>query len=141
MAANADDLAILYSYIGGPDEEDKNTQCQPSLSLYKINEKSLSKVRIGIYWDYFNHVMDVDIVTACKNALEFYKEQGATVVDIDIPQLEEFRLAHLITIASEGVAALDSIDPTIHSYLTPSNRLFMSTAKCIGSMVTLQFTL
>ena len=70
-------------------------------SLEGINStEDLSGVRIGVYWEYFNHA-DGEIVERCKEALFFLESLGAEVVEVAIPELEESRVAHFVSIISE----------------------------------------
>ena len=70
-------------------------------SLEGINSTAdLTGVKIGVYWDYFNHT-DSEIVAGCKVALSVLESLGAEVVEVTIPELEGSRVAHFISIVSE----------------------------------------
>lgn len=104
MALNTHDLEASYKVISGADPMDQNSLCQPKI----IPSKSINiyEIKIGIYEPFFNHAQP-EIVNACKNALGFFRKQGATLVPITIPKLEEIRVSHLITIASEMRYAIE----------------------------------
>ena len=71
-----------------------------TLFLNDIGSELLEGLTVGIYWDFFNHC-DPNITEVCAPAVEVLKELGASVVDIKIPELEESRIAHMITISAE----------------------------------------
>ena len=79
-------------------------------SLKGLGEAKLSGRRVGVYWKYFEHA-DSEVVMACKVALEQLKSLGVEVKEIVIPELEETRVAHFVTIAVEmGSALLADVD-------------------------------
>ena len=100
IAANVEDTALLYSIIAGPDPLDANTLQQPPVSLRDWNRSDLQGLRLGIYKDWFEHASP-EIVTACQEMLSKFKSAGAEIVEINIPELDEMRIAHAITILSE----------------------------------------
>ena len=75
------------------------------LSLDGLGEERLDGLNIGVYWDYFQHA-DSEIVTQCKAAVSKLESLGATIVSIAIPELEESRVAHSISIISEFSTSL-----------------------------------
>ena len=64
------------------------------------NISDLSGLRIGVYKEYFNHA-DPQVVSLCRKALDRLGSLGAQIKDIVIPELEELRVAHLTTTATE----------------------------------------
>ena len=100
IAANVEDTALLYSVIAGPDPMDANTLQQPPVTLRDWNRADLQGLRLGIYKDWFEHASP-EIVSACQEMLSKFKSAGAEIVEINIPELDEMRIAHAITILSE----------------------------------------
>ena len=64
------------------------------------NISDLSGLRVGVYPEYFNHA-DPQVVSLCRKALDALVSLGAEVKDIVIPELEELRVAHMMTTATE----------------------------------------
>ena len=60
---------------------------------------------MGVYWDHFNHASKV-VVAKCKAALSRLQELGAELVKIKIPEMEDSRIAHVISIGSEFASSL-----------------------------------
>ncbi|GBB88907.1 hypothetical protein RclHR1_15500006 [Rhizophagus clarus] len=102
MAATANDLALAYYVMAGKDEDDANTYYQPKPTLSGLfNTKDLSDLKIGIYTAWNKQVCNPAITLALNDFIEKLKLLGANIIEIDIPELEEARLAHLLTIGSE----------------------------------------
>ncbi|KAJ3315165.1 hypothetical protein HDV04_004306 [Boothiomyces sp. JEL0838] len=101
LASNAHDLALAYYLTAGPNKMENNTLLQPLKSIASFgNVANLNGVKIGVYYPYFDDA-DPEIVQQCKKALEDYVELGAKLVPITIPNLQNLRNAHSISIASE----------------------------------------
>lgn len=100
MCSTVTDTAILYNIIGGPDTNCPVTLKQPQLSLHNISNMMLNDITIGVYNEWFEDA-DTSVVLTCKKALKSLEALGASIVEIKIPELEEVRMGHLISIASE----------------------------------------
>ena len=101
------DTAIALNVISRKTKEEKNP-----LSLEGMGEARLDGMNIGVYWEYFKHA-DPEIVRKCNEAVNKIQSLGAKIVDIKIPELEEDRLAHQISILSEFSTSLAK-DTDIH---------------------------
>lgn len=100
LTASVEDAALTYSLIAGPDPRDPNSLFQPPVTLEGWNQADLRGVRLGVYRDWFEHAAP-EVVQTCKAMLEQLKSAGAEVIEIAIPELDEIRIAHVITILSE----------------------------------------
>ncbi|MFP4211440.1 MAG: amidase, partial [Alkalispirochaeta sp.] len=104
IAGNARDLALTYLTIAAPDPEDPHSQVQPRPNLDGFLDSSAG-VRIGIYRPWFNDARK-EVVAAAQALVDRLQERGAEIVDIEIPELDSLRVAHLITITTELRTAL-----------------------------------
>jgi Asp-tRNA(Asn)/Glu-tRNA(Gln) amidotransferase A subunit family amidase len=100
LTASVEDTALTYGLVAGPDPRDPNTQIQPPVTLAGWNRVDLHGVRLGIYRDWFEHASP-EVAQTCKAMLEQFKGAGAEVKEITIPELDEVRIAHAVTILSE----------------------------------------
>lgn len=71
-------------------------------------EDSVQGMRLGIYWDHFQH-SDPEVVAACLRTVEFLTKQGAEIVNITIPHLREIHLSHGLKILSEIGVGWDAL--------------------------------
>ncbi len=106
LATTARDAALAYSVIAGPDPKDPLTTPQPPVTVDDWDKTNLKGIVLGVYTPWFDHASPA-MVAACKNLLMGLEELGAQVCEIEIPELEAARVAHLVTIASEMMAAMD----------------------------------
>lgn len=98
LGASVLDCAIALDIIS--EESDKKLA-----SLKGLGETKLTGLRVGVYWKYFEHA-DSEVVAACKAAVKQMEALGAEVKEIVIPELEESRVAHFVTITTEMGSAL-----------------------------------
>jgi Asp-tRNA(Asn)/Glu-tRNA(Gln) amidotransferase A subunit family amidase len=107
IAATATDAALAWGVLAGVDEKDPETYHQPAPTLQGWDLLDLSDLTIGVFWPWFRHASD-EVVKACEAMLGNFNNLGAKVVEVEIPGLEDGRVAHLITIAAEMAQVLDS---------------------------------
>ena len=73
-------------------------------SLEGFGKTGLEGVTVGVYWEFFEHA-DSEVVSVCKKAVEKMRELGADVVEVKIPELEEARVALLVSILAESASS------------------------------------
>ncbi|MBN2239272.1 MAG: amidase [Dehalococcoidales bacterium] len=113
LAATAEDAAIIHAVISGPDENDRSTLNQPPVSFQDLGAVDISDLTFGIYPEYFRHA-EPETVSICENLLKKLEENGATIREIAIPNLEAGRVAHTLTIASEISQSLEKYHAAHH---------------------------
>ena len=106
IGATAEDVALMYATIAGADAYDPATQFQPALSLERFADADLRGVTLGIYPAWFEHASPA-MVAECKKLVAGLAELGAHIREIEIPELEAARVAHVITITSEMATAME----------------------------------
>lgn len=104
IAGTLEDLAILYAAMAGEIEDSPFTFGQPPLGLEEV-ASDISGMRVGIYTPWFEDAAE-DVLAVARGAVEKLVAAGAELVEIEIPELENLRAAHLVTIASEQKAAM-----------------------------------
>lgn len=94
------DVAITMSFISQERDGSKTI-----MSLEGVGEERLDGLKVGVYWEHFNHASD-EVVLKCKAAVSRLQKLGAELVEIKIPELEESRIAHVVSIGSEFASTL-----------------------------------
>jgi aspartyl-tRNA(Asn)/glutamyl-tRNA(Gln) amidotransferase subunit A len=79
-----------------------------STDLKKKND--LNKLRIGVPKEYFTKGLDKEVEKAVKNAIEVFKNQGAEIVEIDLPHSEYALACYYIIAPAEASANLARFD-------------------------------
>ncbi|KAI3789122.1 hypothetical protein L2E82_01910 [Cichorium intybus] len=111
IASSVEDIILIYAAILGSSHPDKislhpSAPCLPDLSSHE-NHKVTGSMRLGKYTDWFNDVFSPDISNKCEDILNMFSETyGSKIVEIVIPELDEMRTAHVVSIGSEAAAAL-----------------------------------
>jgi Asp-tRNA(Asn)/Glu-tRNA(Gln) amidotransferase A subunit family amidase len=105
IAASVSDCARTYALIAGPDPRDAQTLGHPPPDLDDGVPASLAGVRLGVYWDWFRHAAP-EVVACCERLLDQFAGRGATVHEVEIPDLDAMRVAHVVTITGEMAAAM-----------------------------------
>ncbi|RME03453.1 MAG: amidase, partial [Deltaproteobacteria bacterium] len=107
IAASAADCLLAYAVMAGPDPKDPHTALQPPLSDPTTwGSAGIDGMKIGIFRPWFEDA-DPDVVRSCSVLLEAFEKQGARVVEIEIPDLDLARVAHLVTIVSEMATSIE----------------------------------
>ena len=122
------DAAIAMDALSRESEGEKKL-----LPLDGFGERRLDGMKVGIYWKYFEHA-DPEIVEKCKLAVVELKSLGVTVVEITIPELDDCRVAHAISIMSEFLNCLaKDIDTHFHE-ITPESHIVFAAGNMMSAM-------
>jgi Asp-tRNA(Asn)/Glu-tRNA(Gln) amidotransferase A subunit family amidase len=106
IGATVADVALVYATIAGPDEKDPLTLHRPPLTLENWQAADLKGLTLGIYRSWFDHAAP-EIVAANQRMVEWLQEAGANFKEIEIPYLDEMRIAHAVTILVEIAANME----------------------------------
>jgi Asp-tRNA(Asn)/Glu-tRNA(Gln) amidotransferase A subunit family amidase len=104
LAATANDAALGYMLMAGPDPKDRNTARQPAPHLDGLENSDLSGLKLGVYRPWFEDA-EPDVVENCDRMLAGLKDAGAEVHAIDLPELGLMSTVHLVTICNEMAAS------------------------------------
>uniref|UniRef100_A0ACD5XZ71 Uncharacterized protein n=1 Tax=Avena sativa TaxID=4498 RepID=A0ACD5XZ71_AVESA len=104
LAGTVEDAAIAYSAIV---DQSQPSYLRPELNLPLLTSTpSISNIKLAKSAKWFNDSSD-DIRACCDKALQtLYTNYGWETVDVTLPEIEEMRLAHYVTIGSECTASL-----------------------------------
>jgi Asp-tRNA(Asn)/Glu-tRNA(Gln) amidotransferase A subunit family amidase len=89
IATTADDLALSFSVISGPDPKDPKTLVQPAFSLKDYNKTdSLEGITIAVVPEWNKEVEVPAMVDHINTFVDHFKKLGATIVEIDIKDMD-----------------------------------------------------
>ena len=100
IGATVEDVTLVYGIIAGPDARDPRSQFQPPVNLAGWNNADLHGLKLGIYPAWFQHAAPA-VVAACQAMLAHLTQAGATVQEIEVPDLDAMRIAHVVALLSE----------------------------------------
>lgn len=131
LACCAADAAILYGVIAGPDGGDPNSLRQPRPTLEGIDKADLAGLRLGVYSAWFDHC-DPEVAAVCHGQVAQLQDLGALVVEVEIAELEEMRIAHAISILSEMAASLGQFREHWDTF-APATRINLEIGAAFGA--------
>jgi len=105
IAASVRDCARAYALIAGADPRDPHSLGHPGVELDDAAPGSLAGVRLGVYWPWFRHAAP-EVVERSEALVRALAERGASLVELEIPELDAMRVAHVVTILGEMAAAM-----------------------------------
>ena len=111
IAGTVRDCAAAYALMAGDDPRDPNTRSHPSVSLDVAIPGSLRGVKMGVYWPWFRHATR-DVVERCEALVREFAHLGASIVEVEIPELDLQRIAHVAAITGEMAAAMAPVYPS-----------------------------
>ncbi len=109
IASTALDAALAYATIAGADASDPCSLRQPPVRLEGFDDLDLGGLTLGVYPPWFEHA-SAAMVEGCRSLLRELERMGARVVEVEIPELEAARLAHVATILTEMATAMEMHD-------------------------------
>ena len=105
IGVTARDVLLAYAAMGGPDPRDPASLRQPPMRFDALERDDLGDLVLGVYRPWFTHAHP-EIVAACDAQLAAFQRRGATLREIEIPELELARVAHVVTITGEVLASM-----------------------------------
>jgi Asp-tRNA(Asn)/Glu-tRNA(Gln) amidotransferase A subunit family amidase len=133
IATHAIDCALAYRLMAGADPRDEKTSLQPPPSLRGLSQtQSLAGFTAGLYTAWFEHA-DAEVVAVCRELLHGLQERGLKIIEIAIPELEEIRIAHFATIASEMFTFMKAHMARHRAELAPTTRFALSLGESIST--------
>jgi Asp-tRNA(Asn)/Glu-tRNA(Gln) amidotransferase A subunit family amidase len=130
IGATAADVAACYAIIAGEDPLDRNTLCRPNPSLVNFDNGDLTGLRIGIHTAWFEDA-DPEIVAECHNLVDYLVKSGAEIREIDVPDLERAKAAHIVIIISEMLTAAQAYDAQYHKQFGCDVRVNFALARAL----------
>lgn len=89
LAATADDMALTYAIIAGPDVKDPTTLLQPLVSLKDYDKVfDLSDLTVAVYPEWARSMVDPAILEKLDLFKDYLEKLGARIVEIEIPDLD-----------------------------------------------------
>ncbi|HID34547.1 MAG TPA: amidase [Anaerolineae bacterium] len=132
LAATVSDLALAYAVMAGPHPHDRISLLQASPTLAGWENVDLKGLTLGVFWPWFRHATP-EMVAANEAMLERFRQMGARVKEIVIPDLEAARVAHVITITSEMNQALEPYYDAHHKELGLDVRISLALSRAFNA--------
>lgn len=107
LAATVEDALITYAAICNQPLQGQTIYSQPELNFPLLaTTHTMNNIKFAKSEKWFNDCTE-DIRNSCNQALKLLdKHYGWKTVNVTVPEIEEMRLAHYVTIGSECTASL-----------------------------------
>ena len=125
------DVACAYEIIAGPDPRDPMTADQPAPVTPGGPPPDLEGLRVGIYEPWFNDA-EPEVVAIVRQTVETFKVHGARVVPVELPGLDDMRVAQLILIVTEMLDCMSRFLPEHRKELGLDVRMNFALAAFLG---------
>ena len=119
------DTAMVYEAIAGYDARDESCANQPVTAPALVEEPKLTGTRIGVPRNFYFDKLDPDVEAAVREALKVLEGLGAELVEITVPDIEEFnRIAQLILLVEASSVHARRLDQHREEFGDDVRRLF-----------------
>jgi len=85
LAKSAEDLALLLNVMAGFDARDSTSLERPGEDYARELAIPLKGLRIGLPREYFDDGVEPGVRARVEEAVDWYRTQGATTIDIELP--------------------------------------------------------
>ncbi len=109
LALTAEDAALIMQVIAGFDERDSTCSDQPVPDYTAALEQSVAGRKIGVPTEYFAG-LDAACAAATHAALDVYRQLGAEIVDVRLPNLSLAVPAYYVVAPAEASSNLSRYD-------------------------------
>ena len=114
MTRSTADAGIMLEAIAGSDPNDPTSLPNPVPNMLEGIGQDLQGVRIGFDDNYATNDIDTELVEAVRAGVEVLADQGAEIVEVQLPDVAEYVLAWPTLCSAEAVLA--------HAATYPSQR-------------------
>ncbi len=110
ITKTVEDAAIVFDAIAGKDEKDNTTMDRKDGSFFKNLKSELSGKKIGIIKEMFSEGLNKEVRKVIEERIEFAKEQGAEIVEIELPHLKYSMSVYYLMVPSEVSSNMARLD-------------------------------
>jgi len=104
LARTVEDCALLLQVIAGLDPRDPTCEARPVPDYMAHLQRPVAGLRIGRPRQYFYDDCDPEIAAVMEASLETFRGLGATIVDVDLPEIAPWNSAGTMIISAEAAA-------------------------------------
>jgi len=100
------DVALILETMAGYDPQDPTSADRPVPSYREALRTQLNDVKVGVPTEYFFDLLDPEVESGIRMAIDVMRQLGATLVPVTIPDLEDLLNARM-ALTAEGLAYHD----------------------------------
>jgi aspartyl-tRNA(Asn)/glutamyl-tRNA(Gln) amidotransferase subunit A len=119
LARTAEDVALLLGVIAGHDARDSTSIVQPVGDYRAATRRPLEGLRLGVVSEHFGEGLDPEVAQKVRDAIDLFKDLGATVREIAMPHSQYAISAYYIIAPSEASSNLARYDGAHYGMRAP----------------------
>jgi aspartyl-tRNA(Asn)/glutamyl-tRNA(Gln) amidotransferase subunit A len=104
MTRTVTDAAVMLQVLAGDDSRDPGCVSRPVPDYTAQLDSGIRGKKIGVAREFFFADCDSDVVSAVEAALEVFRDLGATVANITLPDMQAARAAGTVILFAEAAA-------------------------------------
>ncbi len=110
MAVSADDCGLVLAAMTGHDPLDSTSAPEKPLQWKKPNDTSLKGLKVGVTQVWIDSLQDGGVKKRTLEAIEYFKQQGAEIIDINLPHADLAVSAYYVLAPAECSSNLSRFD-------------------------------
>jgi aspartyl-tRNA(Asn)/glutamyl-tRNA(Gln) amidotransferase subunit A len=110
MAKSAADLALMLNVMAGFDARDSTSLERPKEDYARRLNEKLAGLKLGLPKEYFGEGIEPGVRRAVEEAVRWYKSQGATTVDVELPNAKLGVPVYYVIAPAEASSNLSRFD-------------------------------
>lgn len=122
ITKSVEDAAIVFDAICGIDPKDNTTIKKEKNNFAKKLEPELKGKRIGIIREFFAEGLDPKVRKVIEAKIAYAENQGAEIIDVDIPHLKYSMAVYYIMMPSEVSSNLARLDGMRYGFSDAANK-------------------
>lgn len=120
LCQTVEDAAIMLSVIAGHDPRDATSIDTPIASFAASLDKPIRGMRLGVPQSFFADGLDDATRKAVESAIGVFNENGADIVDIELPHVRHAVACYYIVATAECSSNLARYDGVHYGYRAPN---------------------
>jgi aspartyl-tRNA(Asn)/glutamyl-tRNA(Gln) amidotransferase subunit A len=105
LTRTVEDAALIAQVLAGADPRDPSCDARPVPDWMAQLARPIAGMRIGRPRQYFYDDCDAEIAAPMEASLDTFRKLGATLVDVDLPDMAAWNAAGVLIIGAEATAA------------------------------------
>ena len=110
ITKTVEDNALILEVLAGYDEKENTSSKEPVPEYSKNLTDNIKGLRIGVAKEFFSLGLDSEVETAVKNAIEFYRANGAEIVDVSLKNIDLALSTYYVLSSAEASSNLGRYD-------------------------------
>ena len=112
MTRSTADAGIMLQAIAGHDPHDPTSLSAPVPDMLAGSDKEIAGIRVGFDERFATKGVDPELVEAVLSGIEVLKDLGAEVVEVELPDMDQYPPAWFILCTAEAVLAHEATYPS-----------------------------